>query len=179
VIADCTETIIEETGTLKSMVDAFSSFARMPAGNPVRSDINAVIEKAAAIYRSDGDGFSISKRLGEDIPELEVDPDQMRMVFVNIINNAIDALDGRGRLEVSSRYDKGRKTVVIEFADDGPGIPAEVKEKLFIPYFSTKKKGTGLGLAIVHRIVSDHNGSISVSDNSPHGARFTIELPVV
>ena len=177
-IADCTETIIEETGTLKSMVDAFSSFARMPPGKPVTSDINAVIDKAASIYRSDGDGFHIDKHLASGIPEVEVDPDQMKMVFVNLINNAIDALDGRGRLDVTSRYDKSRNTVVVEFADDGPGIPAEVKEKLFIPYFSTKKKGTGLGLAIVHRIVSDHNGTISVADNHPQGARFTIELPI-
>ena len=177
-IASCTDTIIEETGTLKSMVDAFSSFARMPAGRPVLIDINSVIEKAASIYRSDGDGFRIEQNLASSVPEVSIDIDQMKMAFVNIINNAIDAMDGRGVLQVISRFDADRKAVVVEFADDGPGIPAEVKEKLFIPYFSTKKKGTGLGLAIVHRVVSDHNGSISVSDNRPHGTRFTIELPV-
>ena len=177
-IANCTDTIIEETGTLKSLVDAFSSFARMPASRPELTDINEVIDKATSIYRSDSDGFRIERDLDIDIPEVSIDVDQMKMAFVNIINNAIDALDGRGVLQVNSRYNADRKAVVVEFADDGPGIPAEVKEKLFIPYFSTKKKGTGLGLAIVHRVVSDHNGSISVSDNRPHGARFTIELPV-
>jgi two-component system nitrogen regulation sensor histidine kinase NtrY len=177
-IASCTETIIEETGTLKSMVDAFSSFARMPAARPVRTDINYLIEKATSIYRSDGDGFRIERKLGNDMPEIDIDVDQMKMAFVNIINNAIDAMDGRGLLKISSRFDARRKAIILDFADDGPGIPADVKEKLFIPYFSTKKKGTGLGLAIVHRIISDHKGSISVSDNRPRGARFTIELPV-
>lgn len=177
-ISDCTETIIEETGTLKSMVDAFSSFARMPPVQLVRADVNSVVEKATSIYHGDGDGFSITKRLEPEMPEIDLDPDQLKMAFVNIINNAIDAMDGQGGLEVSTRYDKDRGAVVVEFNDEGPGIPAEVKEKLFIPYFSTKKKGTGLGLAIVHRVISDHNGTIAVDDNEPRGSKFTIELPV-
>ena len=108
---------------------------------------------------------------------MDLDADQFKMAFVNIINNAIDATDGRGRLEISSRFDPERKAVVIEFADDGPGISPEVKDKLFLPYFSTKKKGTGLGLAIVMRIITDHKGTIFVDDNEPKGTRFTIELP--
>jgi two-component system nitrogen regulation sensor histidine kinase NtrY len=101
------------------------------------------------------------------------------MAFVNIINNAIDAVDGQGNLEISSRFDKEKMQVVVDFTDDGPGIPLETRDKLFLPYFSTKKKGTGLGLAIVSRIISDHRGTIAVSDNQPHGARFTITLPSV
>ncbi len=178
-VAKSTETIIEETGTLKSMVDAFGSFARMPPLDLRRTDVNAVLEKAVSIYRDDaeGDGFRIVKQFGREVPEMDLDADQFKMAFVNIINNAIDATDGRGRLEISSRFDSERKAVVVEFADDGPGIPPEVKDKLFLPYFSTKKKGTGLGLAIVMRIINDHKGTISVADNEPKGTRFTIELP--
>lgn len=178
-VADCTDTIIQETGSLKSMVDAFSSFARMPPINRIRTDVNTVLENAVSIYSgSNGVGFKIVENLDRDAPMFDLDPDLIKMAFVNLINNAIDAVNGRGILEVSTNYDGEKKSIYIEFADNGPGIPAEVKDKLFVPYFSTKKKGTGLGLAIVHRIVSDHNGNIVVSDNHPRGARFTIELPM-
>jgi two-component system nitrogen regulation sensor histidine kinase NtrY len=180
-ISECTETIIQETGSLKSMVDAFSSFARMPPISRVRTNINTILDNAVSIYRSAQDGrngFRIVKHLDKETPEFDLDPDLLKMAFVNIINNAIDAMEGRGKLLISSTFDAEKKRVMVEFTDDGPGIPAEVKDKLFLPYFSTKKKGTGLGLAIVHRIVTDHNGTISVSDVQPHGARFAIELPV-
>lgn len=180
-ISTCTNTIIEETGTLKSMVDAFSSFARIPQVQLLRGEVNSVLEKATSIYTSDddGSGFSISKDFDEDVPPIELDPEQLKMAFVNIINNAIDAMEGQGKLHVLSHYDKKRMAVIIDFIDNGPGIPPETKDKLFMPYFSTKKKGTGLGLAIVSRIISDHHGSITVSDNQPNGARFTITLPTV
>jgi two-component system nitrogen regulation sensor histidine kinase NtrY len=180
-ISTATETIIEETGTLKSMVDAFSSFARMPQVELLPNDVNAILEKALSIYMTDpeGNGFTIHRQLEERLPSVDLDQNQLKMAFVNIINNAIDAMDGKGNISITSKYCADRNTVQIQFSDEGPGIAPETKEKLFMPYFSTKKKGTGLGLAIVSRIVSEHHGTISVSDNVPRGTCFTIELPAL
>ena len=180
-ISTCTDTIIEETGTLKSLVNSFSSFARLPQVQLVQENIVPVLQKATSIYTSESDddgGFHLNLNLESDLPSLDLDPDQLKMAFVNLINNAIDAMEGQGNLTVNCFREKAGNRVVIEFIDDGPGIPAETKDKLFLPYFSTKKKGTGLGLAIVSRIISDHHGTISVTDNNPTGAVFTITLPI-
>ena len=101
----------------------------------------------------------------------------MRRVFINLFDNAIDAMNKQGIVEIRTTYDKLQPRVSIEISDSGPGISDEDKEKLFLPYFSTKKKGTGLGLAIVNQIVSEHKGSIQVEDNKPTGAKFVIQLP--
>lgn len=180
-IATCTETIIEETGTLKSMVDSFSTFARMPPVHLSPNDLNAVLERATSIYTTDpeGNGLVIDMKLSPGLPMLDLDPEQLKMAFVNIINNAVDAMEGKGRLRIITRMDTIQSAVIIDFADSGPGIPPETKDKLFLPYFSTKKKGTGLGLAIVSRVIQDHHGTITISDNVPHGAIFTITLPAV
>lgn len=180
-ISSATETIIEETGMLKSIVDAFSSFARMPRVELQPGDVNAVIDKAAAIYMShpEESGLVIEKELEVGIPEAEIDQNQLKMAFVNIINNASEAMQGKGHLSIRSSFDQQLQMIKIEFSDEGPGVPPETKEKLFMPYFSTKTKGTGLGLAIVNRIVSEHHGTISVSDNHPGGARFIIEIPAI
>jgi len=105
-----------------------------------------------------------------------LDPDQIKRVLVNLLDNAVEAMGGQGTVTVEARRDPSG-SIRLEVADDGPGIREEDRDRLFLPYFSTKKKGTGLGLAIVHRIVSDHHGRIRVEDNAPRGARFVIELP--
>jgi two-component system nitrogen regulation sensor histidine kinase NtrY len=105
-----------------------------------------------------------------------VDAEQMRRALINLIDNAVVAMGGRGGIRIGARTD-GDGTLVIEVADSGPGIPPADRDKMFVPYFSTKKRGTGLGLAIVHKVVTDHRGTIRVEDNSPRGARFVIEIP--
>jgi two-component system nitrogen regulation sensor histidine kinase NtrY len=112
------------------------------------------------------------------VPVFKIDREQMKRVMINLLDNAVDAIDGGGEVVVDLSYDKGHGTVRIEVSDNGRGIQAHHKTRIFEPYFSTKKSGTGLGLAIVSSIISDHDGAISVRDNTPRGTRFTIELPV-
>jgi two-component system nitrogen regulation sensor histidine kinase NtrY len=117
--------------------------------------------------------------LSSDVPQpIKLDPEQMKRVFINLIDNAIEAMDKRGEISISTAFDPKTNSVRIEIADTGPGVPDKDKDKLFMPHFSTKKKGTGLGLAIVHQIISEHNGTIEVEDNHPHGAKFIIQVPV-
>jgi len=117
------------------------------------------------------------KRYDARLPPVLLDPEQMKRVFVNLIDNARDAMGGSGTITLATRYRPEVEALRIEVADEGPGILPEERDRLFVPYFSTKKKGTGLGLAIVNRIVSDHNGYVRVESNRPRGARFILELP--
>jgi two-component system nitrogen regulation sensor histidine kinase NtrY len=171
------QTIISEVTALKQMVDEFSRFARMPAMRAVRSDLNAVVRSVADLYGGH-EGVSISTRLAPDLPAFAFDPELVRRAIVNLVDNAVEAMDGRGRIEIATSLSTGKRYVRVEVADDGPGVPSTDREKLFLPYFTTKKRGTGLGLAIVHRIVADHHGRVRVRDAEPSGARFVIELPL-
>ena len=168
-----TKTIVSEVTQLKRMVDEFSRFARMPAVHMRHAQLAEILEQAASLYREIKPGVSVSVSVDRDI-ELLMDPEQIRRAVGNLLKNAVEATD-KGEIRVSARRAPHR--VVIEVADPGRGVPDKDKEKLFLPYFSTKGRGTGLGLAIVHRIVRDHDGQISVHDNHPKGTRFEIELP--
>jgi two-component system nitrogen regulation sensor histidine kinase NtrY len=108
---------------------------------------------------------------------VRVDPRQMRRVLINLIDNAVAAVGGKGQILVRARLGPGHGRLHLEIADSGPGIPPGDRDKMFVPYFSTKRRGTGLGLAIVHKVVTDHRGTIRVEDNTPHGARFVIDIP--
>ncbi len=112
------------------------------------------------------------------MPQVRVDPEQMRRVVINLVDNAIEAIDRNGTIVLETAHDPSNSLVRVTVADDGAGIPPEEREKLFLPYYSTKGRGSGLGLAIVRRIVAEHGGNIDVTDNVPRGTRFTIELPV-
>jgi len=169
--------IVKEVGTLKDLVDEFSRFARMPAVKPVANDPNAIVEAALSLYDGIQPGIRFRRDLQPTMPQALIDADQMKRVLINLIENASAAMDGQGTITMRTRSVPEDRIVRIVVEDDGPGIPPENKERLFLPYFSTKKRGTGLGLAIANRIVSDHNGYIRVEDNSPRGARFVIELP--
>ncbi|MGH7228048.1 MAG: sensor histidine kinase, partial [Nitrospiraceae bacterium] len=114
----------------------------------------------------------------ETLPELNLDREQINRVFVNLFDNAIQAMSQKGRLWVTTRYDPKRHKAVVSVADEGVGINPEDQEKLFVPYFSRKRTGTGLGLAIVRRIITDHEGQIQAGNNQPKGAVFTFDLPV-
>jgi two-component system nitrogen regulation sensor histidine kinase NtrY len=168
-----TKTIVSEVTHLKRMVDEFSRFARMPAVHMRHAQLADILDEAASLYREIKPGVTVAVSVDRDI-ELLMDPEQIRRAVGNLLKNAVEATE-RGEVRVSARRAPHR--VVIEVADPGRGVPDADKEKLFLPYFSTKGRGTGLGLAIVHRIVRDHDGQISVHDNHPRGTRFEIELP--
>ena len=166
-------TIVSEVNHLKRMVDEFSRFARMPAVHLRQACLADIAAEAAALYHDVKAGVSVVIDVDPSI-EVVVDPEQIRRALVNLLGNAIEATE-RGAVRITAR--KRARSIIIDVADEGRGVPDSDKEKLFLPYFSTKGRGTGLGLAIVHRIVNDHDGRISVHDNQPKGTRFEIELP--
>lgn len=179
VFDECTDTIINQVDELKTLVNEFSSFARMPASNPSPNDLNEVVRETVSLYKSGHRGVSFEARCDGSLPVLDIDRDQIKRVIINLVDNAVSAVDpDDGEVVVETSYDGEMQLARLMVSDNGPGIPAEAKQKLFEPYFSTKRSGTGLGLAIVSNIISDHNGYIRVKDNDPRGTRFIIELPV-
>lgn len=166
-------TIVNEVGQLKRMVDEFSRFASLPAVHLQTSEIAPILDDVARLYRDVKPGVVV--RVDAD-PTLRllVDPEQIRRALINLLDNAIEATT-EGEIVLRTRT--GERSAILEVADTGRGVSDADKERLFLPYFSTKREGTGLGLAIVHRIVKDHDGSISVHDNQKGGTRFEIELP--
>jgi two-component system, NtrC family, nitrogen regulation sensor histidine kinase NtrY len=178
VVAEGTNTILREVQSLKSMVDEFSRFARLPSVRLELWDLNEVVRESAALYHG-RDELSVELKLAEDLPAAMIDDEQLKRVFVNLIDNAMEAPGSESKIiEIASSFDAERDVIVIEISDNGEGIDPANQPKLFQPYFSTKGRGTGLGLAIVHRIISDHKGKIRAVPNQPRGARFIIELPV-
>lgn len=180
VVKEGTATIIREVQSLKAMVDEFSRFARLPSVALMPGSVNEVIEQAVTLYRERPDEVLIETHLSTTLPDASVDGEQLKRVFVNLIDNAIEAPgteDSRKSVSISSRHDTARDIIVVEVADNGNGIDAADLQKLFQPYFSTKGRGTGLGLAIVQRIVAEHRGKIKVVANQPRGAKFIVEVP--
>ena len=180
VIHGCAETITEAVQTVRSLVDEFSSLARFPAAQPRPSDINEIVEGTLAMFNGRLDGIRVEKQLDSHLPLAMADPEAIKRALANLIDNAAEAMqDSRVReIHIATSLLEGREGLEIMIADTGHGINREVKEKLFLPYFSTKKRGTGLGLAIVRRIIEDHHGSIRVEENKPAGAKFLVELPL-
>jgi two-component system, NtrC family, nitrogen regulation sensor histidine kinase NtrY len=176
-VEECASTIITEVESLKGLVDEFSQFARMPAPRAVLTDVHALLDSALALYDGLLPNVRLERLYGEGLPRVSVDPEQMRRVVLNLVDNAVEAMHRAGTLSLSTEHDKVNNLLRIVVADDGPGIPPAEREKLFLPYYSTKQRGSGLGLAIVRRIVAEHGGAIDVGDNEPHGTRFVIELP--
>jgi two-component system nitrogen regulation sensor histidine kinase NtrY len=170
------ETIVSEVTGLKQMVNEFSRFARMPDLRPQRGDLNALVESVAELYRGH-ESLSLSTALEPELPALTFDPELIRRAVLNLIDNALEATDGRGPIRLATRRDDRRCVARLSVEDGGPGVVAADREKLFLPYFTTKPHGTGLGLAIVNRIVGDHGGRVVVRDAEGGGACFEIELP--
>ncbi len=177
VFDECTRLIIDNVEELKVLVNEFSSFARMPTSNPVPDNIRAIIQDAILLYKDTHKDITFDFVDRDKVPTLKLDREQVKRVMINLLDNAVAAIPGKGKIAVRLHFDNALGVVQIEVADTGIGIPKEDKERLFEPYFSTKKSGTGLGLAIVSRIISDHNGFIRVEDNKPRGTKFIIELP--
>jgi two-component system nitrogen regulation sensor histidine kinase NtrY len=178
IFEECTNTIIHQVTELKNLVNEFSNFARMPAVTPTPNDLNEIINSSLILFKEAHRDIRFHFFPDPKLPIFKVDRDQMKRVFVNILDNAVAAVDGGGVIEIEVKYDASLQMVTLEVRDNGCGVPDEDKPKLFEPYFSTKKAGTGLGLAIVNAIISDHNGYIRVRDNHPKGTKFIIDLPL-
>ena len=181
VFHECTKTIINQVELLKNLVNEFSQFARMPVTNPSPNDLNAVVEDAVILFQDAHREIVFDFQKDSRIPILNIDAEQIKRAMVNLLDNAVaavSAVDHDGRVEISTRYEKRHRMVYLAVRDNGLGISPEDKMRLFEPYFSTKKAGTGLGLVIVSSIVSDHNGSVKITDNTEGGTIVTVELPV-
>jgi len=178
VFDECTRMIIRQVEELKRLVDEFSRFARMPASNPTVGDLARIVEETLVLYRDRRPGVDIRFTSDPALPTFALDHEQMKRVLINLLENALAAVGSDGRIDIRLDYDPALGTARLEVADNGAGIRAEDRERLFDPYFSTKRSGTGLGLAIVSTIVADHSGYIRVYDNPPRGTKFIIELPV-
>ena len=177
VFLECTGMIITQVDELKRLVNEFSNFARMPAANPAPSNINEIIEESLTLYREAHKDISFMFNRSGNVPIFNLDREQIRRVMINLLDNAVEAMEGKGEMVIDLVYDSILKMARIELADNGRGLDSRNKARLFEPYFSTKKHGTGLGLAIVSTIITDHDGFIRVKDNHPKGTKFVIELP--
>ena len=180
VVEECTTSITREVAGLKALVDEFSRFARMPNPQRAPGDLNEVIRQTSLLYEDRLDGAELRLQLAQELPQAMLDGEQIKRVFVNLTDNALEALSpaGERRVTIATSYDASRETLVAQVEDTGEGIPVSDLRRLFQPYFSTRGRGTGLGLAIVQRIISEHGGRIYAEANQPRGARFVIELPV-
>lgn len=180
VIRECAETIVQEAQTVKNLVDEFSQFSRFPAAQPAPCDLNEVVESGLSVFAGRLEDIEIHKKLAPGLPQVNIDREQFKRVVVNLVDNAAEAMTESLIRHIYIETKPGLPdTVELIVADTGCGVTAEDKEKLFLPYFSTKGRGTGLGLAIVNHVISDHSAHIRVEDNSPVGARFTIEIPAI
>jgi two-component system nitrogen regulation sensor histidine kinase NtrY len=178
-VDECTSAIVTEVESLKALVDEFAQFARMPAPRAVPANLNAVVGDTLALYNGVVTGTAIDRELAPGLPPVRLDVEQIRRVIINLVDNALEALSGTAgaRIVVQTQHDAANAVARIVIADNGPGVPPADRERLFMPYYSTKRRGSGLGLAIVRRIVGEHGGSVEVGENAPRGSRFVIELP--
>jgi two-component system nitrogen regulation sensor histidine kinase NtrY len=169
------EMILEEVNLLKSLVDQFSRFAKMPESHPEPTDLQALAERTVGLYRGSREGIEFT--LQSELPRrsYRLDGQQFQRVLVNLLDNALEACGDGDRVTVSLTESNG--SLSIQVCDTGSGIPALDRERIFLPEFSTKPGGSGLGLAIVSRIVADHRGTIRCEENPPRGSRFVIEIP--
>jgi two-component system nitrogen regulation sensor histidine kinase NtrY len=172
-----TKTIIREVEGLKRLVDEFSKFSKMPEIKKTPTNMPGIIDEVVNLYKG-YKGVEINVLLPKENPLVELDGEQFKRVMINIFDNAIHAISNKGIIDVRLHFDLSSNIAYLDIADDGPGLREEDKEKLFFPYFSTKKDGTGLGLAIANRIIAEHKGYIKVRDKEPKGTIFTIEIPI-
>ncbi len=180
IIRTCADTIRSSVNTVRTLVDEFSALARFPTSRPAPSDINRIVESALAMFDGRLSGVRVKTFLADDLPAVAADPEAIKRAVANLVDNAAEAMQDSmvKEIAISTALLAERDAVEIVITDTGHGVTPALKEKLFLPYFSTKKRGTGLGLAIVNRIVEDHHGSIRVEENAPIGSRFIVELPV-
>jgi two-component system, NtrC family, nitrogen regulation sensor histidine kinase NtrY len=174
---EATQIILTEVDSLKTLVSEFSSFARLPEIQQKPESLNEITLEAVNLYRAAHERIRFELLLAEGLPSLQLDRSQLKRVLINLFDNAVDAMQETGRIEVATNWDREKGVIRLAVADEGCGIDEAVYSQLFEPYFSTKQGGTGLGLAIVQRIVNDHGGFVRVTANRPRGTRFTLEFP--
>ncbi len=178
VFQECTNTIIKQVDVLKNLVNEFTRYARMPVTRLALNDLNRVIMESFVLFRDAHRNISFRFIEDSNMPKINMDPEQIRSVMVNLLDNAIAAVDpADGKIEIVSSYDEKHSKIRVDVADNGRGISPAEKMKMFEPYFSTKKSGMGLGLSIVSSIISDHYGHVSVRDNVPRGTVVSFEIP--
>jgi len=180
VIRTCAETIRNAVETVRALVDEFSVLARFPASRPQPASLNNLVEGALIMFNGRLEGIRLRTELARDLPAVMADPEAIKRAVANLVDNAAEAMQDAilKEITISTSLVASRDAVELIVSDTGQGVSRDVKERLFLPYFSTKQRGTGLGLAIVSRIVEDHHGSIRVEENKPVGSRFVVELPV-
>jgi two-component system nitrogen regulation sensor histidine kinase NtrY len=181
IVEECTTSITREVAGLKALVDEFSRFARMPPPRLGPGDLNEVVRQAVQLYQERLEGVELRLALAEPLPVALLDTEQLKRVFVNLTDNALEALaavEDERAVTITTRHDTSRDLLIATVEDTGEGIPIGDFKRLFQPYFSTRGRGTGLGLAIVARIVTEHAGRVFAEANTPRGARFVVELPV-
>jgi two-component system nitrogen regulation sensor histidine kinase NtrY len=178
VFDECTRMIIDHVELIRNLVNEFSTFARFPTADPKPCQLSPIIEETVSLYREGHPDVVFNIRIGDDIPQMNLDRQQFKQAMINLVDNAVAAVRNQGHIAITAAFDPILKLVRLEVADDGTGIADSDKIRLFEPNFSTKKAGMGLGLTIVNSIVTDHSGMIRVQDNLPKGAKFVIELPV-
>jgi two-component system, NtrC family, nitrogen regulation sensor histidine kinase NtrY len=176
ILDKCTSTIIKQVEELKNLVNEFSQFARLPSAELTPNDLNEIVRDSLFLYKEGHKGIHFQFHDGE-LPALELDRDQIKRALINLLDNAVAAVEEGGEVKITTSYDPSIGIAQLEVADDGCGLAPEARARIFEPYFSTKKNGTGLGLAIVSAIVADHRGYIRVRPNEPKGTRLIIELP--
>ncbi|PIE66415.1 MAG: PAS domain-containing sensor histidine kinase [Desulfobacterales bacterium] len=174
----CTTTIVNQVEEIKRLVSEFSDFARMPKVNKQKGDIAAIVQEMYILYQEAHKHIHFTFHVDGTLPLFSFDPVQIKRVVINLLDNGVNVLENGGSIAIQLKRQSHKKGIQLTVADDGPGISEEVKLRLFEPYFSTRKSGTGLGLAIAHTIITEHNGTILVRDNTPKGTVFTVELPL-
>jgi nitrogen fixation/metabolism regulation signal transduction histidine kinase len=181
VIRKCSEVILGCVGTLRTLVDQFSTLAQFPAPQPRPSEMNRIVEEALALFGGRLEGITVQRNLEAGLPAVLVDPEAIRRALANLIDNAAEAMQGSllRVLGVRTALSEDAAAIEVVVSDTGPGLTDEIRERLFLPFYSTKHRGTGLGLSIAAKIVQEHGGTISAESNSPKGARFLLRLPLM
>ena len=187
VFNECVQSITYEVDAIKKLVNEFSTFARLPTAEHQPEDLNALVQEVIVIFSEAHRDLDFKFVYDLNLPPLDMDREGIKRVVRNLLENAVAACrtpehehenSPPGQIEVVTRFFRSVGIARFEVADTGCGILPEIKDRLFEPYFSTKKDGTGLGLAIVATIVADHQAFLRVRDNTPRGSRFVVELPV-
>ncbi len=177
VLTECTGAIVAEVDALKNLVDEFAQFARLPAPNLVPAALHEIVEQTLTLYEGLFGEVRFVRHFDAALPLARLDPGQIKRVLINLIDNAIEAMERRGTVELHTEHLPTQRLVRLRLIDDGPGIAPEDRERLFEPHFSTKRRGSGLGLSIVNRIVQEHHGTLQVEAHLPRGTAFVLELP--
>lgn len=180
VVRKCSEVILGSVETMRKLVDQFAALAQFPTAQPQPNDLNTIVESALVLFSGRLGGITIRRQLAPDIPPVMADAEALKRALANLIDNAAEAMQGSllRQLTIESCLSENHMAEIV-VADTGHGLTAETRERLFLPYFSTKQRGTGLGLSIAAKIIQEHQGAIRAEQNLPQGARFVVELPLV